>query len=85
VAEVADGDSVLAADFSTRDALRVSVRTARESLVDSAVSHWAWTLRELDRIYVLDDGALVQQGRYDELLAIEHGRFAQIFADQSKS
>ncbi|WP_237771436.1 ATP-binding cassette domain-containing protein [Kribbella sp. ALI-6-A] len=57
----------------------------RHERITVVVSHRAWTLREMDRIYVLDDGVVVQQGRYDELLAATPGRFAEIFAGQAKS
>jgi ATP-binding cassette subfamily B protein len=46
------------------------------------VSHRAWTLKGMDRIYVFDDGRIVQQGRYEDLLDSD-GRFARIFAEQA--
>jgi ATP-binding cassette subfamily B protein len=46
------------------------------------VSHRAWTLRGMDRIYVIDQGAVVECGTYDEL-AQARGRFAEIFAEQA--
>lgn len=45
------------------------------------VSHRAWTLKEMDRIYVIDEGRVAEQGTYEELLALD-GRFAAIFAEQ---
>ncbi|EGD44037.1 putative ABC transporter, permease/ATP-binding protein [Nocardioidaceae bacterium Broad-1] len=53
----------------------------RDERITIVVSHRAWTLRGMDRIYVFDEGRIVQRGTYDELLD-EPGRFAQIFADQ---
>lgn len=35
----------------------------------------------MDRIYVIDDGAVVQQGSYEELLGVD-GRFREIFSEQ---
>jgi ATP-binding cassette, subfamily B, bacterial len=46
------------------------------------VSHRAWTLRGMDRIYVIDQGTVVECGAYDELMRTE-GRFAEIFAEQA--
>ncbi|WP_152351367.1 ATP-binding cassette domain-containing protein [Brachybacterium subflavum] len=46
------------------------------------VSHRAWTLRGMDEILVIDDGRVVERGRYDELLATG-GRFSAIFAEQA--
>lgn len=45
------------------------------------VSHRAWTLKEMDRIYVIDEGRVAEQGTYEDLLALD-GRFATIFAEQ---
>ncbi|WP_432949673.1 hypothetical protein ACQPXM_17080 [Kribbella sp. CA-253562] len=73
------------AESFTRRMSGLDAQLGQQCRITVVVSHRAWTLREMDRIYVLDDGGVVQQGRYDELLAIEHGRFAQLFADQSKS
>jgi ATP-binding cassette subfamily B protein len=56
----------------------------RHERITVVVSHRAWTLRELDRIYVLDEGVVVQEGRYDELLAVDDGRFARMFREQMK-
>jgi ATP-binding cassette subfamily B protein len=36
----------------------------------------------MDEIYVLDDGVIVEQGRYDDLIAAK-GRFSTIFANQT--
>jgi ATP-binding cassette, subfamily B, bacterial len=60
------------------------LRRTRHERITVVVSHRAWTLRELDRIYVLDDGVVVQEGRYDELLAVDGGRFAEMFREQMK-
>ncbi|GAB3820249.1 ATP-binding cassette domain-containing protein [Kribbella italica] len=60
------------------------LRRTRHERITVVVSHRAWTLRELDRIYVLDEGVVVQEGRYDELLAADGGRFAEMFRDQMK-
>ncbi len=60
------------------------LRRTRHERITVVVSHRAWTLREMDRIYVLDEGVVVQQGRYDELLAEDGGRFAQMFREQMK-
>lgn len=46
------------------------------------VSHRAWTLKGMDRIHVFDQGRIVQQGRYEELI-VQPGRFAEIFAEQT--
>lgn len=56
-------------------------RTAADRIT-IVVSHRAWTLRGMDRIYVFDEGRVVEEGRYDDLLAAG-GRFSEIFAEQA--
>lgn len=36
----------------------------------------------MDRIYVFDEGRIVEEGRYDDLLAAG-GRFTEIFREQA--
>lgn len=45
------------------------------------VAHRLGTVRHADRIVVLDDGAVVEAGRHDELLA-RQGRYARMWAEQ---
>ena len=63
-----------------QDIFRELART-RHNRITIVVSHRAWTLKGMDRIYVIDGGRVVQQGRYEELMA-EPGRFSEIFAEQ---
>lgn len=58
------------------------LQRTKQGRITVVVSHRAWTLKDMDRIYVFDDGRIVEQGRYEELLALQ-GRFAEIFAEQS--
>lgn len=53
----------------------------KENRITVVVSHRAWTLRGLDRIYVFDEGRIVQAGTYRDLLD-QPGRFADLFAEQ---
>jgi ATP-binding cassette, subfamily B, bacterial len=54
---------------------------SRQDRITIVVSHRAWTLRGMDRIYVLDGGRVVQCGTYEELVA-SRGRFHELFMDQ---
>jgi ATP-binding cassette subfamily B protein len=57
------------------------LRRTRHDRITVVVSHRAWTLKEMDRIYVVDGGRVVQEGSYAELVAVPEGRFAQIFEE----
>ena len=59
------------------------LRRTRPDRITVVVSHRAWTLREMDRIYVVDGGEVVQEGSYAELVAVPGGRFAEIFVGQA--
>ena len=54
---------------------------SKDERITIVVSHRAWTLRGTDRIYVMDEGAIVEHGTYDQLMDLE-GRFAKLFESQ---
>lgn len=53
----------------------------REKRITIVVSHRAWTLKDMDRIYVFDDGQVIEEGTFSELLA-HGGRFSTLFRQQ---
>jgi ATP-binding cassette, subfamily B, bacterial len=57
------------------------LQQTRADRITIVVSHRAWTLREMDRIYVLDDGRIVESGPFDQLVNAG-GRFAALFRSQ---
>jgi ATP-binding cassette subfamily B protein len=71
-----------AIDAEAEREIFAELRRTKEERVTIVVSHRAWTLREMDRIYVIDGGAVVQEGTYPELMARQTGRFARLFAAQ---
>ncbi len=58
------------------------LRRVKDSHITIVVSHRAWTLREMDHIYVFDHGQVVEHGPFGELLRAG-GRFATLFAEQT--
>ncbi|WP_143465660.1 ATP-binding cassette domain-containing protein [Kribbella sp. ALI-6-A] len=54
---------------------------SRRDRITIVVSHRAWTLRGMDRIYVIDNARIVQCGTYEDLVTRE-GRFRELFSDQ---
>lgn len=61
-----------------------------ESLADKlagrtviVIAHRLSAVRSADRIHVLDAGEIIEAGSHDELLALEHGRYARFWALQT--
>ncbi|MGW7679923.1 ATP-binding cassette domain-containing protein [Kribbella sp. NPDC054772] len=73
-----------AIDAEAEREIFAELRRTSAGRVTIVVSHRAWTLREMDRIYVIDCGSVVQQGTYADLMAEPGGRFARLFAAQQE-
>ncbi|GAA0615811.1 ABC transporter ATP-binding protein [Kribbella sandramycini] len=58
------------------------LQRTKQHRITLVVSHRASTLVEMDRIYVLDEGRVVQHGTYQQLIADPAGRFARLCAAQ---
>ncbi len=71
-----------AIDAEAEQEIFAQLRRTAADRITVVVSHRAWTLRGMDRIYVFDDGRVVEEGRYEDLLAAG-GRFAEIFREQA--
>lgn len=70
-----------AVDAETEAQIFDDLVATKHTRITIVVSHRASTLRHLDRIYVIDEGRIVESGSYAELLGAG-GRFAQLFADE---
>ncbi|WP_091533371.1 ABC transporter ATP-binding protein [Microlunatus soli] len=70
-----------AVDAEAEREIFAELQRTKGNRITIVVSHRAWTLKGMDRIYVFDRGRVVQVGSYDELLS-RAGRFADLFAEQ---
>jgi ATP-binding cassette, subfamily B, bacterial len=70
-----------AIDAEAEQEIFTELQRGKADRITIVVSHRAWTLKGIDRIYVIDQGRVVQMGDYEELLH-QPGRFAEIFAEQ---
>ena len=75
-------DSLSAVDTETDARIRAALRARRENVTSLIISHRVTTLQEADRIYVLENGRITQEGTHEELIQRE-GLYAGIFRIQS--
>lgn len=75
-------DSFSALDFATDAALRKSLRSLPKSTTVFIISQRISSIKNADRILVLDDGELVGNGKHDELLKT-NGVYREIFESQN--
>ncbi|WP_328894107.1 ABC transporter ATP-binding protein [Streptomyces sp. NBC_00236] len=69
-------------DPQAEDEVRQALRCHRRGRTSILVSHRLGTAREADRIVVLRDGCVVEQGSHEELMA-RTGRYADLFGRQA--
>jgi ATP-binding cassette subfamily B protein len=71
-----------AIDAEAEQQIFAELQRQKATRIIIVVSHRAWTLKDMDHVYVFDHGRVVEEGRYSDLLAAG-GRFAEIFAEQA--
>ncbi|KZT65538.1 P-loop containing nucleoside triphosphate hydrolase protein [Daedalea quercina L-15889] len=69
-------------DLHTDEKIRTVIRTELSDCTVIAVAHRIATIVDFDMILVMEDGALVEQGTPEELLARADSRFARLAASQ---
>ncbi|MFC0030257.1 ABC transporter ATP-binding protein [Micromonospora chaiyaphumensis] len=69
-------------DARAEHSVHTALRTYRHGRTSLLISHRLGTLRDADRIVVLDAGRVVEAGSHDELIS-RHGTYARLFALQA--
>ncbi|MCK6692988.1 MAG: ABC transporter ATP-binding protein, partial [Thermoanaerobaculia bacterium] len=55
-----------------------ALNTLMEGRTSIIIAHRLATIREVDRIYVLDGGQIVEQGTHEELSALHEGLYSSL-------
>ena len=75
-------DSLSAVDTETDAHIRAALKESRRDVTSLIISHRITTLQEADKILVLEDGRIVQEGTHEELIH-QPGLYSGIFRIQS--
>ncbi|MEM6567911.1 MAG: ABC transporter ATP-binding protein [Planctomycetota bacterium] len=70
-------------DNETEAAIQRSLERIARDRTTIVIAHRLSTIRGADRILVLEKGRLVEEGRHDDLVSIEGGVYAQLWAVQT--
>ena len=77
-------DSLSAMDAQTDAAIRQALQRVRQNHTVFIISHRINSLAQADRILVLEDGRIVQQGTHEELIHTD-GMYRDVYEIQSKT
>jgi ATP-binding cassette subfamily B multidrug efflux pump len=75
-------EATSALDSETEEGIQESLKRLMEGKTVIAIAHRLSTLKHLDRLIILDDGAIVEEGTHEELLR-RGGVYARLWAMQT--
>ncbi len=76
-------EATSALDTETERAIQQSLADLSHGRTTLVIAHRLATIANTDRILVVEDGHIVEQGRHADLIARKHGRYSQLRAAQS--
>lgn len=71
-------------DSKTEQKIQEALESEFKNKTIIIVAHRVSTLKAVDKIYVMDEGRIIEEGRYNELLNNSKSKFAQIYKLQQK-
>ncbi|MEO6509050.1 MAG: ABC transporter ATP-binding protein [Patescibacteria group bacterium] len=71
-------------DSKTENLIQEALEKELQKKTMIIIAHRLSTLKNVDRIYVFENGAVIEEGRYDDLMANPSSKFYQLHLFQSK-
>ena len=68
-------------DLESEEKIRDSLHQLFETVTAVVIAHRLTTIKEMDKILVLEEGQLVESGNFDELM-VKKGRFFELWEKQ---
>lgn len=78
-------EATSAVDSETEKAIQAAIANLVKGRTTIAIAHRLATLRNADRLLVIDDGQVVEMGTHEELLGKEDGHFAKLVKIQAEN
>ncbi len=76
-------EATSALDSESEHAIQTALEGIMEDKTVIAVAHRLSTLRQMDRILVMEAGEIIEDGTHDELIAMKDGHYAKLWKMQS--
>jgi ATP-binding cassette subfamily B protein len=76
-------EATSALDSESEVLIQAALWKLMEGRTAIVIAHRLSTIQKMDRIIVLDNGAIVEEGSHKELIARKHGTYAKLWAHQS--
>jgi ABC-type multidrug transport system fused ATPase/permease subunit len=76
-------EATSALDSESEHAIQLALENIMQGKTVIAVAHRLSTLRQMDRILVMEQGRIIEDGHHDELLRIKGGHYAKLWMMQS--
>jgi len=77
-------DSLSSVDTKTENTILNNLKEVMKNCTTIIISHRVSSLKLADQIIVLDNGVLVESGKYEELLQRPNGKFRELYENQSE-